>query len=291
MGPSSLKNYEEGTPLLRRILSSAQHFMIDQNVFDTVTSIQKSAAQENVWAFDAALPAEHCVIEFETSGVVIYSRGPGDTVNVRMPGFLPAHVWDHPIASYSRGVYGPEDIPVRIHKEAPASHVDPQLMLQAVHAMDILFSLIAEPRLTTMTPPPRPARRRAQRVLKGVVPAWNVVTWRVDAPTKPKNSDAQPGTRMPLHFCRAHWMHGEEGWPKAVQRPGKPGWWVWRRHSWKGHPDFGVKLHRYRPRLDEDPKRKIGIVPTISSETALDATNAAGQSAVAQWEDKETTHG
>lgn len=290
MGPSSLQVYEKGTPLLRRIMASAQHFLIDQSLFETATSIQHdTTTNEAIWAFDAALPADHCVVEFETSGVVILSKGVASDVDVRMPGFLPPESWDHPVASYNRGVFGPHDEACTIHKALPRDKVDPHLVLRGVHTLDIIFSLIAEPRLTTLQPPSRPMRRRAQRVFQGVVPAWNVVKWRVDAPTTPKNADPMPGTRMPLHYCRAHWMRGQEGWPKAEQRPGKEGWWVWRRHSWKGHPDFGVKLHRYRPVIGsasgarEKSKPKI----EIAGEIALEAMQAAGQSATREWEHRD----
>lgn len=132
-----------------------------------------------------------------------------------------------------------------------------------------LMELMAEPRLMESSPPPRAARRQAQREL-GDVPlpeTWRVVSWTVGANFRPGAANNETGQRRPYHLVRGHWRsYGDRHTPKSELRPGHPGWWVWIESHHSGHPDFGVVGHDYRPKLQADLSSRA-ITELISGRT------------------------
>lgn len=276
MGPNALRVFANGSPTLKKLLAKAQHFLIDEPLFDTAESIQRDTFEAHGQLhFSGDLPAPVVVVEIEQAGLTVFERVP-EGIGVIIPGAMP-HMTDvSHVAVYNRGVK-PSDDCFRANDELDTKRLSDLHLLGHVNAIDILFSLIAEPRLTRLTQPVRADRRRAQRALGDTpLPVWHKVGWNLGETTTPKRQPADDGHRMPLHFCRAHWVRSEQGKPKAEQRAGHPGWWTWRRHSWKGHPAFGIKLHHYSPSLNDKSADLI-------DRTKLAASRAASAAAIEGW--------
>jgi len=64
--------------------------------------------------------------------------------------------------------------------------------------------------------------------------------------------------------------------------PIKKRWRSWRRHAWKGHPDFGLRLHDYAPELEPE-----GVSKDVISLVRQRAMNAAKTAAIREWEQQQ----
>lgn len=275
MGPATLNLYQNASPTLRKLLENAQHFLIAKDVFRTVCQFQEDTfKQTSRLQFNGDLPAPITVVEVEDAGLCIFEMT-DQGVGVVIPGALKL---DHAhVAVYSRGML-PGDECFKASDSLDTKRLSDIELIGHIHSVDILFSLMAEPRLTNTVQPVRAERRRAQRAAGAFpMPAWHKVGWNLGAPTTPRAQEADDAHRMPLHFSRAHWVRSKQDHPKSEARAGHPGWWTWRRHSWKGHPAFGVKLHHYTPTLGD---ASVGLLDNMK----LASARAASAAAVSQWE-------
>lgn len=130
--------------------------------------------------------------------------------------------------------------------EGPASY----RRAVSIITLDILFTLMAEPRVLTKLAPRRPYRRQAKRSLGRITTDWHRIEWTVGEEVIPSEKRDRKLFRQPLHYCRAHWRRTHEGAPKAEVRRGHDGHWCWVQGCFKGHPDYGVKLASYEPHVD-----------------------------------------
>ena len=149
-----------------------------------------------------------------------------------------------------------------------------------------LLSLINEPRIVEVRPG-RASRRYTRRVRKltGRPPmAWSDVSWTIGKRVASKHvPNGEAGSPRPLHWCRGHWRKADPGIANAqyifLPRRSGWGWYTWVTDSWKGHPDFGIKLQRHVPRLEgEKPRLPAGI--SLLPGTKWEAMNAAQQAAL-----------
>ncbi len=129
--------------------------------------------------------------------------------------------------------------------------------------LDVVLSLIAEPNLVKRSAPSRAMRRQARKA--GANPpalGWYKVGWTIGSEVRAQQGSGGADYTLPLHFSRAHWRRSERGKPSAERRPGRNGWWVWVKHSFKGHPDNGIKLHHYMPTVEPNGKSAATIAAT-----------------------------
>lgn len=297
MGPLTLELWRRD-PKIRPVLSGAMHVSISSAVQKVVLSIvsaeieqmasdlQKPKSEAYDAVFEVRMPAPAVCLEFEEEnpGVLLLVRDESGWVSV-----LPFNDEDSSYDFYHRS--GP---PLSFRSTRDAAKDDNSVlwmnpkftsgtgsreehklrMARMAMSADTTLSLLAEPRLVVRGEPSRSDRRRAQRALGANVPlAWSRVTWTVGAPTKAKDEPGDETHRKALHFCRAHWRRSHEGAPKAELRPGRSGWWTWVEGCFKGHPDFGIKLSTYVPKVD----------PGGKSAAALSAMAATRNAMVAGW--------
>ena len=124
---------------------------------------------------------------------------------------------------------------------------------------DVFCSLLSEPHLIEKTQLPRAERRRLARDMPGYDPSTRsyLVHWRPATTGRTsERAEDEPSHHKPLHFCRAHWRRYDRPTLHSIQRPGKPDHWVWVKHTWKGHPDYGVVLHDYVPDIEKIAQEK-----------------------------------
>jgi hypothetical protein len=106
-----------------------------------------------------------------------------------------------------------------------------------------------------------------ERTTNAAVGSYVVVGWEIGKTVAVRQSISTSGHRNALHWRRAHWSIAKEGEPKAefVNDPTQNmfGWYRWVRECWAGNPDFGVKLHRYEPRVSGEKVRTGSSFPTV----------------------------
>jgi hypothetical protein len=157
----------------------------------------------------------------------------------------------------------------------------------SVFLFGILLSLLNEPRRVVQRAAEgpewtRPHRREVERVTGRAALAYTVVSWEVGSGVRALGStaEADQAFKMPLHWCRAHWRESNSTCPSAqwvTPMFRRPGWYVWVRDCWKGHPDHGIKVQRHEPRMPgESPVRvKQDPVPSAAKLDALAAQQRA----------------
>lgn len=146
-----------------------------------------------------------------------------------------------------------------------------------------IISLINHPRKVARHEvlPSRQLRRQMERQHGITVAAYTEVCWEIGKAARAKAGGGDPKYRMPLHWCRAHYRDVGREYRDAVYMPerGGSGWYRWIRDSWKGHPDYGVKLQSHIPRVAGERRASPGISATtnLSAErlAAMDSAKAA----------------
>lgn len=276
MGPETLEWFKQDA-IVRPMLAQAQHFMIDAEIVDVAEKIarQKNFSKEDFdFGFQWEMPFSHVVLERDGMPFLIYEEGDEVRCLWRADGCEGAFG-----IKTQRGklmmvpsAFTDETGHEKLRRGAQGWSQDQWGSYQLIAMLsDAILALIAEPRLVQKTAPQRCHRRRAERQLGPIgVPAWHRVSWTIGSESLRNKDRSGSGAPLPLHFSRAHWRRTEEHKPKAQRRPGKPGWWCWVKWSFKGHPDFGVRLHHYMPRIGSEEAQRL-------------ATIMAADSAVAGW--------
>jgi len=123
---------------------------------------------------------------------------------------------------------------------------------------DLFFSLMADPRLIDKSRPSRQSIRAAGRKMSArgssVPSQWHRLKWTIGEKALQKTSAVRDENwRLPLHLVRGHWRQAKENDPASIQRVNRSGWWTWIKSHFKGHPDFGVRLHHYEPTVSSRP--------------------------------------
>lgn len=269
MGPETLKLYAD-RPDLRASLAAAQHWIVDDAMVHSLADISKDVCAENEgWVFQFDLPSDNVVVEMSVPGgvTILQLCGTPDEskvgLNLKFPrsGFFSAGLF------YRRSKKWTAPPPL------PEWGVEEACCISSVAILaDLLFALAAEPRLVRKVAPMRQQRRKVQRAV-GFVPAvWKNISWTVGEATTPARKSGHPDHGMPLHIVRAHWRKYPRETARAVRRPGRPGWWTWVPHHFRGHPAYGVKLHRYRPKIGE---QSSGVIRDVVAAATQHAATAA----------------
>lgn len=280
MGPLSLEAWSDVDGPTRELLSRAAHVSVSAGVGDTLFDLVSAADRRN-HMFDGRLPSNLVILEPE-NGTLLFWLGEYDAMKglgldfaggIEDQDFLRGKVLCGVVTqgrARLHGVFQPKTPQMWFF--CADEHVDTlaSLMLQA----DLLFTLMAEPRLVIAGAPPRAERRRAARVLGRNTPTvWSRISWTVGDHTKAKSQAGDDQHRRALHYCKAHWRRTHEGAPKAEVRPGHGGVWAWVEGCFRGHPDYGVKLSRYVPKVE----------PGGKSANVLAAMQGAQKSMIARW--------
>lgn len=308
MGPLTLEAFGAYTsskirkvrPYLE-LLTEAQHFLVSEAIFNAAVEIcQQSFSHRyssEIW-IDFRLPAETVVIETSMFSIMLFETWVEDS---KIPSG--EYVFCTPLHNIGVGALDPILLTMilpkrgsfqelRFHQDLKddtyfAEEIRPvtDSMIFVAH---VILSLINTPRLVTRSNVPQKARERATwKLAYSQRPThWHQLTWTIGKPVKASSDVShEEGHHRALHFCRAHWRKSEAGKPKAewVTPYGRaPGWWCWVESSWKGHPDYGIKLHHYTPRLDDADqgyKAKVGIDSQLAGQAIRLAGDAAGRQA------------
>lgn len=266
MGPVALQWWKIGSDADQKLLAGSQHILIDDMMFKAACDIflHTFPNDESSYAPQWTLPAPRVLIEMDHACALIRRRGHTEYVDITYCN--PGKEIFYQVGSKSRS----RDLwfETGMSEEAEA------WLSQIVGILDICLALISEPRIVRASPVPRAMRKRSEKA--NVSPpalGWHKVGWTVGSETKAKQGAGGQDHSMPLHFCRAHWRRSEPGKPSAEKRPGRNGYWVWVKHSFKGHPDNGIKLHHYMPRVDPSGKSAPIIAATKDMYKEWDASN------------------
>jgi hypothetical protein len=268
MGPLALKLWQSRTlaDADKQSIIHAQHFFISEAITDACDEIVRKARPDDSVEFSFKLPARSIWIECAAlpGYAVRVTRLTESKVSIHYyarEGELAVHVAER------RGPLKERILRLNEHSNKGASLATD---IVNTYGLDILLALLCEPRLVKRSAANKSTRRRAARVFRNTpLPEWHRVTWTIGDKVVGRDRNQGTGDRRPLHFCRAHWRRADSGMPSAERRPGHDGWWVWVSHSFKGHPDFGVRLHHYMPNIDPDGKSLAAI--------------AAAEAMVGQW--------
>lgn len=160
----------------------------------------------------------------------------------------------------------------------PFRPVDRQSSDNFMFLIAIIVSLINEQRRVEAQPvkPERQTRKRQEHLTGQPAAAWFRVSWTIGKTVRAKggkgNSNA---TTVALHWCRAHWRICEKSAPGATWHAPRRAWYTWVKDCWKGHPDNGVRLHHYEPRLlDASRQSRRKVAPHRKSLAVLNAAKA-----------------
>lgn len=262
MGPNTLKLFLKSEPQFQQTILNSPHFLIDKNVMKAIGQVTER------WYLDAEIDSSSFRFQFD-------GRAPSTTTFIETVGGT--FVWElfdegdtvH-ITVYDMKLEDPAPYMLRYAKRdlafeafdpfgAPIPRTVTSLggfppfsyWLSAAIHLDILLTLIAEPRVVNLRTPRRSARRQARRLVGAKQPVrWHSVSWTIGEKIVPSCSHARKQFRQPLHYCRAHWRRTHKEAPKAEARRGHDGHWCWVQGCFKGHPDYGVKLASYEPHVD-----------------------------------------
>jgi hypothetical protein len=274
MGPFTLKAWATATPEVRAELASAMHVSVSRELRSDLYNIARSLPDQT--PFEFAMPAPRVTVEFNDGAYLLRDRGAAvDLVLLQPSGWKEAYG----IRFFKR--FNKVQICGALQFFADRSR-EVLTMVSRGAFCDLLFSLMAEPRLTQAEAPTRQQRRHSER-LTGVsmTGVWHRISWTIGAGSRSQNDLSDDGHRMPLHFCRAHWVHVGRPTDRSVLRCGSKGHghYTWRGHSWRGHPDFGVKLGVYEPGLAPE-----GVSEPVVSALRKNATEAATAAAIRAWQ-------
>lgn len=272
MGPFTLEAWRKGSPETRTILAGAQHVFAPEKVLCKIREILNQIPREAPVFWEFSMPAPVVVVEREDGAVLfkdegetvlmqVLSRPDGRVRLYKRTGKIQFSAWFGAVDDPNEGVAG--------------------AFTSLAAVSDILFSLMANPRLMEKRPCSRQQCRAASRATGLRMPAgfYAELKWTVGETTAAKDADDSTDIRKPLHFSRAHWRRAAAHHGKWVDRLGYDGRWQWVSHAWKGHPDFGICLHHYFPDLDLD-----GASADVVAAVQAAATQQAAAAAVAQWQ-------
>lgn len=254
MGPSTLKFYERvrkssGYRPTLDFLEHAQHFLISPEIAKATADICEETLR----------PLGDVAGEYTLTDLTVDWHLPADTVvfEINEAVYLVAETPDDQVAIEQVGLPGAIATPLRgalDHQRAVGTPAELEVHLVRVAIfLESLCALLMQPRLVEIGQPSDKDRERARWKLGAsrVPAAWHQVTWTIGKPTKAKSDASEPGYRMPLHYTRAHYRRAEEHHARSRQLAGQDGWWTLVSGHWRGHPDFGIKLHHYTPQLTE----------------------------------------
>lgn len=253
-----------------KILAGPHHFHVSRSISEASVAITYhesswSGGEDSLFVYPVSsrLPAQALVLTVDGEGHALILRDidGGVSVEAVFSGGVYPLVWFKPGTSESR-------MPIRgLIREAPDCEVAASRLAAET---SILISLINTPRKAIIRPAEgadwtKRHRSAVVRATGRAATAFQTVTWelgrRLGADGAPIDGKGHPKA---LHWCRAHWRAAAEGEPKAewvdVPFRGGWGWYCWVADSWRGHPDYGIKLQRHEPRMPGDPSR-----PSMSS--------------------------
>ncbi|MFC4734110.1 hypothetical protein [Salipiger abyssi] len=268
----TLEFWAGASPRHRAFLADAMHVGVAPELHADLREISQSLPDEVVFQF--SMPSSRVVVEFSDVAVLVEDQGKCALIRLAVDGGeLCVKVFK-----------GSESVQMSTQVERKYGRLSrfSRALLARVLIIDLLFSVMAEPRLVKAEATPRQQRRSAERMLGATMTgAWHKVSWTVGENIAPKVATSDDFHRMPLHFCRAHWLFVGRATENSVLRHGARGhdYYSWRSHSWKGHPDFGIRLSHYEPKLS------AGDVSEAMIDAARrNATVAASAAAVAAWQ-------
>lgn len=137
----------------------------------------------------------------------------------------------------------------------------------------ILLSLINTPRKIIAHEKKEPSwklRKEIEDVTGEPAVGYFSVGWEIGKAIRAQGgSITTNGHPKALHWARSYWAVANEGEPKAewlnLETKGGWGWYRWVADSWRGHPDYGVLLHHYEPRVKGQEKRPGQFVSFVAS--------------------------
>ena len=132
---------------------------------------------------------------------------------------------------------------------------------EIINAIDLLFTLMAEPRFIrrdNFSPLKRnmAARATGKKALRNT---WIKLGWTIGAETRPKGNVPGSAPRKAFHMVRAHWRHYDHQTKMGQQRDGREGWWVWIEAHYSGNPALGEIKHHYMPKLDSQKSARTVV--------------------------------
>lgn len=278
MTPTASALYKCAGQNIKLILSEAQYFSPSQKLLSDCRIIAENDCRglnsDDIVFFASPMPAHNVVIDCGINGEFYIQKDKTNDHDRFISVISNSRI--EPLVGIIDNVLRRYDITNSLY------FISDSEVLILAHFIDVLLNIIAEPRLIVKTAPLRAHRKRAARLLGAVpLPAWHSVSWIVGGATKPKRDSGRENWRAPLHFSRAHWRRSAGTEPKAQTRDGKPGYWILVASSWKGHPDYGVKLHHYRPRANGERASATSAAPMPPATAA--ATQAAHDAAIQAW--------
>lgn len=299
MGPNTIKVWEQFFAEDNReacgYVQRAQHFQISEGIYEVARKLAGKAMHDG----EESVKLEDLEVAFEMPSPSVVLELPEGTVLLVGEGNNPDQIWVHVLHLTVEDASGPvawKSLCIGVPRsgsvtDAYLSEGIPEslwnMMVTFAMQADAILSIVATPRITTLSQPTHKDRERARWKLgQAKVPVvWKTVAWKTDEPVNNPERNGDPTQRNALHFCRAHWARSEEGKPSAVNnrrdpltKEPIPGWWVRRSHSWRGNPAYGVVLHDYTPRFGRE--EGSGPRKVQADETA---TDRAAQHAIASW--------
>lgn len=244
-------------------LLGAFHLHVSQNIFDAAQAFAMAAIEDDGFIespIGSRLPAQCVAITIEQDGgasapyVALLTEEDG-RVSIT---FLIANGEVKVVGAYTPGsdeIVLMRNLKIAVFDFQSAEHFARNVLTN--HAFAI--SLINEPRRVSVSKASgldwtRQYRKQLHRNTGMAVMAYSKVSWQIGAGVKAKNSkDGDSDLKVALHYSRSHWrrcdpdnVHAE--WVSKFLG-GAPGWHQWIKGAWKGHPDHGIKLQRYEPRM------------------------------------------
>lgn len=275
MGPNTVREFERAGPATQLAIASAMHLNPSLRLWETLGDLAKAGWSELGDGIEGLIPSPNVIVDVGLASYLFQTEEDCLTLTVLQ--------WDSKFRVRTRDPAPKLEAGGRVEELNMADQRRAiGVAATAIYKADLLFSLMNEPRLVVKAPPPRQQLRQAERKLGGDVPAaWYQLKWTIGEETASRADSGDGSYRLPLHHCRAHWMWVGHESENAEWRHGRrgPGWYTWRGHSWKGHPDFGIKLTRYAPEIDAD-----GQSAAVISAVRQQATMAAQQAAIAAWQ-------
>jgi hypothetical protein len=307
MHPSAFEQYmglkrRGAHPQIQRMMEGAQHFLVSSamhefaiDLFRHESSNPQAREKGLCMPITSRLPADVTCLTVETpqrEDVVFLASSrralgmDGDGVCLSMVGsgfwfpmatFLPGSDYLLPLIGGDGG-------------GTPAGGLSNDDLAQVVTTAAFILSLVNTPRkvVRTESRASRPQARLMERELGRAPAAYFRIGWELGKPVDAEvKNEGIGGWRQALHWVRPHFANAKEGEPKAewlnLPTKGGWGWYRWVADCWKGHPDFGTRLHHYDPGLPGDrrpPGAQFGF--TASSPERMAMMDAAKRAALQQ---------
>lgn len=270
MGPLTLKAYDHfrKNRIVKGVaqLENAQHFMISDTIRDVVFKtadhnypLAETTLDEIICDF--VMPAQLIVLETSGWSIMIGSvEGRHDRIAI-----IPLYDSDEGARVQAHSIEVPRHGPLSNYMKTKNMHraAEVTLLKLAVLAMTTI-SLLNTPRIVDHGPPVSKDMDRAKWKLGAsrVPVAWFNVTWTINKRVTAKTDRSEEGWHQALHYRRGYEMRN--------------GTWV--EGHWRGHPDYGIRLHRYTPKLIGEPKRRGSKIDQNQQ-----ALGGAVSAAIEQW--------